>query len=155
MLDDNIALNSADSYRFWTPVTIRFSDQDPLGHVNNCAYATYIEAARTGFLGLLLDPEAEPNIDFTLASLKIDYLNEIHYPGTVDVGARILRLGNKSLTSCFGVFLGETCVATSESVNVFFSTTMRKSMPMPDHVRARLEADPMMEKLGESYRRGY
>jgi len=155
MLDDTIALTSADNFRFWTPVSLRFSDQDPLGHVNNCAYAAFIEAARTMFLGLLLDPEQEPDIDFTLASLKIDYLNEIHYPGTVDVGARILRLGTKSLTSGFGVFLNETCVATSESVNVFFSTTERKSMPMPDHVRARLEADPMMEQLGESYQRAY
>jgi len=153
MSADDIALNIADSYRFWTPVTIRFSDQDPLGHVNNCAYAAYIEAARTMFLGHLLTPQSEPDIDFSLASLKIDYLKEMRYPGTVDVGGRVLRLGNKSITTGFGVFLGTDCVATSISVNVFFSTRKRVSTPIPDDVRARLTADPMLENLDGTYLR--
>jgi len=36
MSTDGIDLSSTSSYRFWTPVTIRFSDQDPLGHVKIC-----------------------------------------------------------------------------------------------------------------------
>ena len=153
MNTEDISLKAADNYRFWTPVTIRFSDQDPLGHVNNCAYAAYIEASRTMFLGSLLDTDSEPDIDFSLASVTIDYLKEMHYPGTVDVGGRVLRLGNKSITTGFGVFLGDNCVATSTSVNVFFSTTQRVAMPIPDNVRSRLEADPMLESLDGSYTR--
>jgi len=153
MSTDEISLTTKDNYRFWTPVTIRFSDQDPLGHVNNCAYAAYIEAARTMFLGQLLNTESEPDIDFTLASLTINYLKEMRYPGTVNVGGRVLRLGNKSITTGYGVFLGDDCVATSTGVNVFFSTTKRTSMPIPDDVRARLTADPMLEMAPESYTR--
>jgi acyl-CoA thioester hydrolase len=153
MIYDDINLGSADSYRFWTAVTIRFSDQDPLGHVNNCAYAAYIEASRTMFLGHLLNDDSAPDIDFSLVNLNINYLKEMCYPGTVDIGARVLKLGNKSITSGFGVFLGDDCVATSTSVNVFFSTTKRISMPIPDDVRAWLDTDPMLEKLDGTYTR--
>ena len=50
-MNDAVDLTNRDSFRHWTPVTIRFSDQDPLQHVNNVAYAAYFEAARTMFLG--------------------------------------------------------------------------------------------------------
>jgi len=155
MTRTEIQLDSTDSYRFWTPVTIRFSDQDPLGHVNNCAYAAYIEAARTMFLGNLLTDGSDPDIDFSLVNLNINYLKEIHYPGTVDVGGRVLKLGNKSITTGFGVFLGEDCVATSTSVNVFFCTSKRISMPIPDTVRTHLEADPILESFEGTYTRGH
>lgn len=155
MENDTLDFKDRTSFRFWTPVTIRFSDQDPLGHVNNVAYAAYIEAARTMFLGGLLDPDENPGIDFILARVVIDYIKETHYPGTVDVGGRVLKLGTKSITTGYGVFVGDDCVATSESVNVFFSATERKTVAIPDRVRANLEADPMQEHNNRGYVRGY
>lgn len=155
MNTENINLKSRDSFRYWTPVTIRFSDQDPLGHVNNVAYAAYIEAGRTMFLGGLLDPEENAGIDFVLARVVIDYVKETHYPGTVDVGMRVIKLGNKSITTGYGVFVGDDCVATCESVNVFFSVAERKTVRIPDTVRANLEADPMQEHNQRGYIRGY
>jgi len=155
MKNDTLDLKDRTSFRFWTPVTIRFSDQDPLGHVNNVSYAAYIEAARTMFLGGLLDPEENTGIDFILARVVIDYIKETHYPGTVDVGGRVIKLGTKSITTGYGVFVGDECVATNESVNVFFSTTERKTVAIPDSVRANLEADPMQEHNKRGYNRGY
>ena len=134
-----------ESFRFWTPVTIRYSDQDSMGHVNNCAYAAYAEAGRTMFLGGLLDFEMHPSIDFILASVKIDYLKEIYYPGSVNIGTRILKLGTKSMTLGTGMFLTGEAVAIAESVNLFFDMRIRKTIPIPDDIRAQLEADPMQE----------
>ena len=134
-----------ESFRFWTPVTIRYSDQDSMGHVNNCAYAAYAEAGRTMFLGGLLDSEMHPSIDFILASVKIDYLKEIYYPGSVNIGTRILKLGTKSMTLGTGMFLDGEAVAIAESVNLFFDMRIRKTIPIPDDIRAQLEADPMQE----------
>ena len=134
-----------ESFRFWTPVTIRYSDQDSMGHVNNCAYAAYAEAGRTMFLGGLLDPAMHPSIDFILASVKIDYLKEIYYPGSVNIGTRILKLGTKSMTLGTGMFLDGEAVAIAESVNLFFDMRIRKTIPIPDDIRAQLEADPMQE----------
>ena len=134
-----------ESFRFWTPVTIRYSDQDSMGHVNNCAYAAYAEAGRTMFLGGLLDAEMHPGIDFILASVKIDYLKEIYYPGSVNIGTRILKLGTKSMTLGTGMFLDGEAVAIAESVNLFFDMRIRKTIPIPDDIRGQLEADPMQE----------
>ena len=130
-MNDAVDLTNRDSFRHWTPVTIRFSDQDPLQHVNNVAYAAYFEAARTMFLGGLLNAN------------------------TVEVGTRVSKLGTKSITTGYGCFVGDECVATSESVNVFFSTVERKSVAIPDAVRAKLEADPMQEHNKSGYSRNH
>ena len=37
-------LTRRDAFDHWTPVTLRFSDQDSLGHVNNVAYAAFVAA---------------------------------------------------------------------------------------------------------------
>ena len=155
MENNTLDLTDRASFSFWTPVTIRFSDQDPLGHVNNVAYAAYIEAARTMFLGGLLNPEENPGIDFVLARVVINYVKETHYPGTVDVGGRMVKLGTKSVTSGYGAFVGDQCVATSESVNVFYSPLKHKTIAIPDSVRANLEADPMRQNNQRGYVRGY
>ena len=81
------------------------------------------------FLGGLLDPEAHPGIDFILASVKIDYLKEMHYPGTVEVGTRMFRDG--------------AAVATAVSVNIFLDTETRQTAPISEDIRAVLEADSM------------
>lgn len=133
---NNVQLNIKDIYKHWTNVTIRYSDQDPLGHVNNIAYAAYVEASRTMFIDNLLKTTNDLDIDFVLVSLKIDYLKEIRYPGTVNVGARLVRLGVKSFSTGFGVFLNNNCVATSESINVFFSLKTRKTIPIPEQARS-------------------
>jgi len=150
-----VNLNERASFRHWTPVTVRFSDQDPLNHVNNVAYAAYVEAARTMFLGGLLDPEEHKGIDFILARVVIDYLKETYYPNTIDVGARVIKLGTKSITTGYGCFVDEDCVATSEAVNVFFSMAERKTIAIPDSVRATLDADPMQEHNDTGYVRNY
>ena len=138
-------LSHMDTFAHWTPVTIRFSDQDSMGHVNNCAFAAYVELSRVIFLKALVDHEQNPGIDFILASLKIDYKRELHFPGTVMVGARVLKLGNKSVTTGYGLFKDEECVATSESVNVFIELSERKSIQIPPFIRAALEADPLQK----------
>ena len=118
-------------------------------------YAAYVEASRTMFVGNLLDHNVDEDIDFILVSVKIDYLKEIRYPGTVQIGARVIILGNKSFTTGFGVFLNEECVATSESVNVFFSLKNRTTIPIPDHIRVLLTNDPMLKDKTQNYSRGY
>ncbi len=124
-----------ETFQQFTEVTIRFSDQDSMGHVNNVAFVAYVEAARTMLIQTILDRFDHRNLDFILARVEIDYLRELHYPGRVDVGARLLRLGNKSLTSGYGVFSGDVCVATALSVNVFYDTQARRSVAPPDDVR--------------------
>lgn len=134
-------LTKRDTYRHWSPVTIRFSDQDSLAHINNVALSQYFEVGRTAYVYDVIrkaGPEAVAKVEFILARVVIDFIAELHYPGAVDVGARIIRLGNKSMTSGYGIFSGERCIATSEAVNVFYDMKSRKSMMPTDDVRAIL-----------------
>ncbi len=134
-------LTRRETFRHWTPVTIRYSDQDAMAHVNNTALATYVEAARTAFIYDLIGKGDIKEQEFILARLVIDYRSELHYPGTVEVGARLIRIGNKSLTTGYGVFKGGDCIATSECVNVFYDMGLRKTVPPSDSVRAVLVAE--------------
>ena len=134
-------LTRRETYSHWTPVTIRYSDQDAMAHVNNTALATYIEAARTAFIYDLIVKGGMQGLEFILARLLIDYRRELHYPGTVDVGARLIRVGNKSLSTGYGVFKGGECAATSECVNVFYDMELRKTVAPSESIRAALVAE--------------
>lgn len=126
-------------YHHWEAVTLRFSDQDSQGHINNVSYAAYIEAGRVAFsLELMRAAPDEPS-DFVLAHLSIDYLAEMHYPGTIQVGTLVRRIGNKSVHLAHGIFLEGRLYATAESVLVFIDTASRRSMPVPAGMRAALE----------------
>ena len=135
-------LTQRATHRLLTPVTIRFSDTDKLGHVNNVAIAAYFEAARCElFYKLMREAGIGGRIDFVLARVAIDFKREFFYPGTVEVGSRFVRLGNRSITSGYGLFIGETCHATAEAVNVFFDLDTRAAMAPPPPLRKLLEVE--------------
>lgn len=132
------------SYRIWTSHSIRYNDQDPLGHVNNAVYSTFFEAGRTAFIKPMLEEIADETttLDFVLARITIDFISELAYPGSVDIGTRVLRLGTKSMTFSNGVFKSGTdaCVATCEAILVFFDLEQRASVIPPARLRVMLEA---------------
>jgi len=132
-------LTAAGTFQHWTPVSLRFSDQDSMGHINNVAYAAYVEQSRVAFLDDFLRSQVGGAIDYILASVNIDYRREMHFPGTVDIGARFMRIGTKSITIAYGLFKNGENVATAGSVNVFFDFQSGKSIPIPDHFEKILE----------------
>ena len=133
-------LTDAGSFHIWTPVSLRFSDQDNLGHINNVAYAAYVEQGRVALIDNLLRNRGG-NIDYILANVEINYRREMHFPGTVDVGARLLKIGNKSITTGYGLFCDGENVATAGSVNVFFDPQTKKSIAIPEDLRKVLEEE--------------
>jgi acyl-CoA thioester hydrolase len=140
--DGVLDLTSVAIFKRWTQVTLRFSDQDSLGHINNVAYAAYVEQARVGLIDALLRSRGKgAGIDYILANVHIDYRREMHFPGVVDIGARLLRVGTKSITSGYGLFKGGENVATATSVNVFFDPESGRSIPIPEVLRKVLEAE--------------
>lgn len=131
-------LATISSYDFFEPVTLRYSDQDAMGHVNNVAYAAFFEAGRLGLFMGLMKTLGDARLNFVLANLSIDYLREMHFPGQLQVGGRLLRVGTKSIHTGYGVFLDSVCHATSSSVNVYFDPETRRSKTIPDSLRAAL-----------------
>jgi acyl-CoA thioester hydrolase len=134
-------LTRRETFPHFTPVTVRFCDTDKLGHVNNVSIASYVEVGRCDlYYRLLQDAGTDATIDFVLARAAIDFRREIFYPGTVEVGSRFIKLGNRSVTTGYGVFVGDACVATAECVNVFFDMSTRTSVAPTGALRTLLEA---------------
>jgi acyl-CoA thioester hydrolase len=136
----NHELDQAAQYSVFESVPIRYSDQDAMGHVNNVAYAAFFEAGRMGLFLDLLKGQGDLERNFVLAHVSIDYRREIHFPGDVKVGGRLLKIGAKSITTGFGAFMGDICCATCISVNVFFDPEKRTSAPFPAKLAAALAA---------------
>jgi len=136
--DGSVDLTDARIYRHWEIVTIRYADEDRMGHVNNAAYASWIEVARISLIAqyLLSGPDW---LDTVLASVTINYLKETRFPGEVRVGARLLRIGNRSFRSGYGVFRDDECLATAECANVFFDMRSRTSTAPTEAVRKVME----------------
>lgn len=133
-------LRARASFRHWTTVGLRYCDQDPLGHVNNAAMAAFLEQARVELVSPLLRAGGHDKIDIVLARVTIDYVAELTYPGNVEIGTRIARIGTKSLHLEHGVFKGASaaCAGTGDCVLVFFDLTARKSIEPPAGLRAAL-----------------
>ena len=135
-------LQTRASYNHWTRVTLRYCDQDPIGHINNSAMAAFLEQARVALVyPLLKSGTGAENLELVIARLVIDYLRELRFPGEVQVGSRIGRIGNKSFTLQHGVFKAgeDECAATAECTMVYFDVTRRESTLPPAEVRAALE----------------
>lgn len=133
-------LTDRRTYPHWNLVTIRYADEDRMGHVNNAAYGIWFEVARVSLAApyLAVGPDW---LETVLASITIDYLNETHFPGDVHVGGRLLRIGNKSFRSGYGIFRDDRCLATAECVNVYFDTRSRMSTEPTEAVRKAMAAD--------------
>jgi acyl-CoA thioester hydrolase len=126
--------------------TIRFGDLDRQNHVNNAVFATHFESGRVIILygegyGLIV-----PDASFVLAHLSIDFLGEMYWPGIVEIGTAIARVGNSSIGLDQALFVDGVCVATGENTLVLVDKATRKPRPFsPDHaarIRASAPAAP-------------
>ncbi len=76
-----------------TPVPVRFGDSDRFGHVNNAAFATYVETARIALITSL----GYPLGGMILAHLAIDYRRQLHVGDPLVVLSRVESLGRTSI----------------------------------------------------------
>jgi acyl-CoA thioester hydrolase len=121
------------------PDVIRFGDLDRQGHVNNAVFATYLESSR---VALIYDADhglQVPGATGVLARLEIDFLQELRWPGTVEVGTAVAAIGRSSYTLFQAVFHNGTCAATGRATLVLIDSATRRPRPLPPEVIARLQ----------------
>lgn len=135
---DDFELTAPAGYRHWTTITIRYRDLDPLGHINNAVYSEWFEVARV-MLTRKLSASGPDWLSTALARMTIDFLAETDWPGEVQIGGRLLGVGNRSFRSAYGVFRDERCLATAECVSVWFDPRERRSVVPPAEVRQAME----------------
>lgn len=123
----------ADRSRFsvWNTDKLRLADVDHQGHVNNAVHAVLYTNGRFEFFRQHLRQHAATTDLFAIVKITIEYLSEMHYPGEVEVGTLIRRVGRSSITFGQGMFKEGRCVAVSESVMVLLDNVTRRAKPLP------------------------
>ncbi|MCE9527345.1 MAG: acyl-CoA thioesterase [Planctomycetales bacterium] len=123
---------------------ILWGDQDAFGHVNNVVYFRWCESARVAYLDDtgLQELMTKDNLDPILASIKCDYLKQLNFPDTVRIGARITRIGTKSVSMEHAIYSDalQAVAAKADSVVVVFDYAKQTSCVVPPDVREKISA---------------
>lgn len=131
-----------DSFTYYHPITIRYADLDPQGHVNNAVYMTYLESARLGYYEAagIWDPGSGEPTGLVVARAEIEYLEPIYMGQSIQVGVRLESLGTSSLTFIFQIEAtpGGRPMARGKTVMVAFDSRKNKKHPIPPEKREKL-----------------
>jgi acyl-CoA thioester hydrolase len=133
-----------EQFPFWTTIEVRWGDMDAMGHVNNTVYFTYCESARIELLkavgGRRKDEDSATGP--TLVSTGCDYRREVRFPARLDIGVRVERMTERSFALEYGLFFHGTdeLAAVARSVNAWVDYAAKKAIPLPDELRAALNA---------------
>ena len=129
-----------ERYPLKVNVLARYADVDPLWHINNVAVAQYYEEARVSTTMLVMGgkrigtPEGERIL---IAHQSIDYLREGTYPGALEVGIGVMRIGRSSFRYGMAMFQDGACISVSEAVLVYADA--QGPAALPEAYRRRLE----------------
>jgi acyl-CoA thioester hydrolase len=117
---------------------LRYADTDRQGHVNNAIFSTFLETGRVELLYDPVHPLSDDGCEFVIAKLTLEFRGEIQWPGSVQIGTGVQRVGSSSMTLEQMVEQDGTCVAYAETVIVQINRTTRASQPLSAAARARL-----------------
>jgi acyl-CoA thioester hydrolase len=121
-----------------TLVTLRYSDMDPLGHLNNAVYSTLYEAGRVDFARDAMAAHLTGNLDTVLVRVEIDFIAEGRFPGTAEVTTRLTRIGGSSFDFAHELMLDGRLLSRAKSVCALIDTAKRKAVRFPEDLRSEL-----------------
>ena len=109
----------------------RWRDLDAFRHVNNATFLSYIEDARILFFkrwGINLKEKS-----LIVASVKIDYINQLNHPSNIIVGQKVSRLGTKSFDIYSAIFNSDDnnkLICSSIITSVCYDFIQKKTIPI-------------------------
>ncbi len=117
---------------------IRYADTDRQGHVNNALFSTFLETGRTEFL-YAKEPLHAENASFVIANQNLDLLSEIKWPGTVQIGTVVTRIGSSSFSLFQGLYQNGKLTAVADTVIVQMDEHTRKSKHLSPETKEQLK----------------
>ena len=121
-----------------TRIQMRYSDTDMMGHINNAAYAQFLEIARMEFLAALL-PTGTERLTLVLARLELNYRREVLLGQVVEVLTLPSRVGNSSWAYAFQIVADGVVSSDGGSVQVHLDPLTRRPSALPGFLRERLQ----------------
>jgi len=122
--------------------TVRFRDLDPMGHVNNAVFLTYIEQARVDFFAHAGAANRLEDMNMILARVEIDFKAPVRLGEEVEISVRASRFGTKSFDLDYELRVDEGLVAEAKSVQVAYDYDRHEPVALPPDWREKLTAIP-------------
>ncbi|MDB5808823.1 MAG: Thioesterase superfamily protein [Betaproteobacteria bacterium] len=132
-------LSDRKRYKVWNTDKLRLTDVDHQHHVNNAIFAVLYTSVRADFLAAYVRPLVAKTDMFAMVKITIEYLAEMHYPGQVEVGIAIKKLGSSSLTFAQAMYKDGVCVSVAEAVMVLLDPLTRRAKPLPTGLETQLK----------------
>jgi acyl-CoA thioester hydrolase len=123
---------------------VRFRDCDPMGHVNNAVYLTYLEQARFAHWRALWryrQPGSDPRVPgVILARAEVDYKAQAREGDMLDVRLVVAKIGRTSFHYEYEIVdaTGRLVVA-AKTVQVLYDYAAGAPIPIGDDIRKMLE----------------
>ncbi len=130
-------------YPIFHSVSLRWNDNDIYGHVNNTVYYEWFDSAVNAWLieTGCLDIKASPEIGLVVET-RCTYFAPISYPGNVEIGLSLKKLGRSSVTYELGVFAGgaQQTAARGIFTHVYVNHETRRPVAVPETLAQELTA---------------
>ncbi len=133
---------SVDGFPCVVPVRVRFADCDPLGHLNNARYFTYLEEARFAWFRAVFGEGGFQRHSIILAHAACSFRSAAVPYEELRVGIRVARIGRSSFTHAYRMESAADgrLVAEAETVGVRFDYAANAPCPLGDDFRSAVEA---------------
>jgi acyl-CoA thioester hydrolase len=127
---------------FSHPIEVRFSDLDPMGHVNNAVVVSYMEQARFQWWRSFRGGRKFQEEGFLIARAEVDYRVPILLGDDVRVELHCTRVGNSSFELSYRLTrgLGGDLMAEGKTVQVMLDFATQRPKPHLPATRDWLEA---------------
>lgn len=134
-----------DGFAIFYSLNTRWADNDIYGHINNVAYYAFFDSVVNRFL--IEEGGMRPghdNVVGYVVNSSADYFSPLTYPQELELGLRIARMGEKSVTWEIGVFAqgAELSSVTGRFTHAFVDREANKSAATPSGIRRAIEALP-------------
>ena len=135
------AERTREDYPVLRSISTRWEDEDVYGHVNNVVYYSFFDTAVNGFLIDATGTDIRRLDAYGIvAETGCRFLRELRFPGDVQAGLRLERLGSSSVVYEIGLFQGTdpAPAAVGRFVHVYVTGAERRVTPVPDVIRSAL-----------------
>lgn len=133
-------LTTIETYKHSTPIQIRFSDVDALGHVNNSFHAQYYDIGRINYFEEVMGRKIDwSEIVVVIVHIEIDFISPIIQGDDIYVETKLISFGNKSMKMNQRLIQKSTQIVKSNCKTVLsgFDRINNTSIKIPEDFKAK------------------
>jgi len=121
-------------------ISVRFSDLDVMGHVNNAIYLSYFECARVHYFTELLGIEWDwKKNGVLLVRNEVEYLKPIFLTDKPLITMFCDNIGSKSFTLSYEIRVNDVLTSIGKSVLVSFDAFKSSAVEIPFELKKALD----------------